>query len=136
MKNYLTSLDKMASKNWRIRFFPNDHSKFFVEADKLKPDHAYDINVGHEDMHPKLYPEKVAKADMQLMVALRNNLPEILQLLEMSHVPHRLAHVGVYPDACALLVPVPRFGEVVCRSYLKTGLTASNRRALSTYGTV
>lgn len=85
MPNHLRSLDRLASKNWRIRqnpMEPENLGAFIVEADKLKPDHPYNIDVLGDDRNEKLYPPKVARADAELMVILRNNVGKIIELLE------------------------------------------------------
>lgn len=90
MPNYLRQLDRLASKNWRVRqspMEPDDPGAFIVEADKLKGSHPYNIQVLGEDRHPELYPADVARADATLAVILRNNLPEIIAMLEAKRKP-------------------------------------------------
>jgi hypothetical protein len=85
MPNHLRALDRLASKNWRVRqspMEPDNPGEFILEADKLSPSHPYNIQVLGDDKHPELYPPKVARADAELMAILRNNLSTIIELLE------------------------------------------------------
>lgn len=81
----LRLLSAKASKNWRVRQHPHEESEFIVEADKLKPDHPYHIQVFGEDRHPDLYPPHVARADAELACLLRNNLDTIIAALEKAN---------------------------------------------------
>lgn len=60
--------------DWRIRNHPQTGEASHVEADRIDPSHAYDIEVLGED--DTLYPTR--EADMKLIVWLKNNAKALL----------------------------------------------------------
>lgn len=58
---------------WRYRELPHGND-CFVQADRLKPEHPYDIEILGDDTNEDLYPLEQKKADAQRIVACVNAL--------------------------------------------------------------
>jgi len=64
--------------DWRIRSHPVTHEASHIEANRIDPSHAYDIEVLGED--EELYPTR--QADMELIVWLKNNAENFFDLID------------------------------------------------------
>jgi len=81
---------------WRIRAHPGNPDDFFIQADRNRPDHPYDIEVLGDDTNSVLYPVEQKRADAELIVqataAMQNTTDAWKRLLAMvaAHPTARL----------------------------------------------
>ncbi len=57
---------------WRVRYFP-DNKDCFVQADRTKPEHRYDIEIIGEDTGGDYYPYEQKEADCHFIVTACNS---------------------------------------------------------------